>query len=60
MKTLKRTLALVLVLALSVSFFAFGASADFSDADTIEYTDEVSILTGLGIIAGFEDGSFQP
>ncbi|MGE4485818.1 MAG: S-layer homology domain-containing protein, partial [Oscillospiraceae bacterium] len=42
------------------SFFAFGASADFSDADTIEYTDEVSILTGLGIIAGFEDGSFQP
>ncbi|NCB52686.1 MAG: S-layer homology domain-containing protein [Clostridia bacterium] len=60
MKALKRTLALVLVLALSVSFFAFGASASFTDSSKIEYKDAVSILTGLGIIEGFEDGSFQP
>ena len=66
MKTLKKTLSLVLVLAMALSL-GIGAGAagkvnlnDFSDSDSIKYKEEVDVLSGIGILAGFPSGDFQP
>ena len=58
MKNLKKVLALVLVVAMMASF-AVGASAAFKDADKITYTTAVDVLTGLGVINGYADGTFR-
>ncbi len=58
-KNLKKVLALVLVVAMMASF-AVSASATFTDADTINYTEAVEVLTGLEVIGGYTDGSFRP
>ena len=61
MRTLKKTLYLVLVLAMMVGLCAFSAFAtDFTDADKIQHTDAVAALTGMGVIKGNADGSFNP
>ncbi|MCD7852988.1 MAG: S-layer homology domain-containing protein [Oscillospiraceae bacterium] len=62
MRTLKKSLCLVLVVVMMFSLCAFGASADtsFSDASEIEYTQAVDMLTTLGVITGYEDGTFDP
>ena len=59
MRTLKKTLCLVLCLAMMAGLCVF-ASADFKDADKIENTEAVTILTGLGVIQGDEKGNFNP
>lgn len=59
MRTLKKTLCLVLVLAMVMSCGVF-ASADFSDADEIENTVAVGVLSGMGVITGYPDGTFRP
>ncbi len=59
MRTLKKTLALVLVLAMMFSLCAVSASADFSDADEIKYVEAVEVLSAIGIIDGMPDGSFD-
>ncbi len=59
MRTLKKTLALVLVLAMMLSF-AVTANADFTDADEITNELEVATLVGMGIIEGMPDGGFEP
>ena len=58
MKNLKKVLALVLVVAMMASF-AVGASAAFKDADKITYTTAVDVLSGLGVINGYADGTFR-
>ncbi len=60
MRTLKKTLCLVLCLAMMVGLCAFGASATFDDADKIQNTEAVDLLTGLGVITGMDDGTFNP
>ncbi len=40
--------------------FAVGASAAFTDQEEISYDTAVSVLTGLGVINGYSDGSFRP
>ena len=59
MSNLKKVVSLVLVL---VMVFAMGASAmaAFTDAADINFVDEVNLLTALGILSGYPDGSFQP
>ncbi len=57
-RNLKKVLALVLVVAMMASF-AVGASAAFKDADKITYTTAVDVLTGLGVINGYADGTFR-
>ena len=58
MKNLKKVLALVLAFACAFTMFA---GAAFTDQADIKVADEVvDTLTELGIIEGFEDGSFQP
>ena len=59
MSNLKKVVSLVLVL---VMVFAMGASAmaAFTDAADINFVDEVNLLTALGVLSGYPDGSFQP
>ena len=60
MKTCKKTLSLVLVFALVLSVFSFSANADFTDQDEITYEEAAVVLEALGVIDGYEDGSYQP
>lgn len=59
MKNFKKVLALVLVVAMALSF-ATMSSAAFTDAESIEKAEAVAVLSTLGVINGFEDGSFKP
>ncbi len=58
MKNLKKVLALVLAFACAFTMFAGAAFTD--QADIKVDADVVDTLVSLGIIEGFEDGSFQP
>lgn len=53
--------ALVLCLAVSLLFSAIPAgAASFSDVEAISYQTAVTHLSNIGIIKGYEDGSFRP
>lgn len=59
MKNLTRILALVLVFTMMVSSAAFAAK--FTDvAEDSTYAEAVEVLSALGIINGYEDGTFKP
>lgn len=59
MKNLKKVIALVAVLALTLSTVALGAS--YSDvADDSAYSVAVESLSKLGIVTGYEDGTYGP
>jgi len=67
MKSLKRTLSLVLALVMVLGLFGgismTAAASDFTDDENIQYKEAVDVLTGIGAIAGYPDGdefSFQP
>ncbi len=61
MRTLKKALSLVLVLALLCSVCVFSASAtNFTDDADIEYTEAVDVLVQIGVIDGMGDGTFNP
>ncbi len=63
MRTLKKSLCLVLAVVMMFSLCAFGASAaetSFTDGSDITYGQAVQVLSELGVITGYEDGSFQP
>ena len=53
----KKVLALVLAFACAFTMFA---GAAFTDSADIQQTEAVDMLTALGVIDGYEDGSFQP
>ena len=57
MKNLKKVLALVLAFACAFTMFA---GAAFTDEADIQAKDAVNMLTQLGVIEGYEDGSFNP
>ncbi len=61
-KNLKKVISAVIALALSASTFATVSFAkSFTDvASTAPYAEAVDVLSALGIIDGYEDGSFQP
>lgn len=60
MKNLKKVISAVAALALSVSSFAAFAQ-DFPDvASTAKYAKAVDQLTSLGVVTGYEDGTFGP
>ena len=58
MKNLKKVLALVLAFACAFTMFAGAAFTD--QADIKVDAEVVDTLVSLGIVEGFEDGSFQP
>lgn len=61
MNNLKKVLALVVAVAMLASFGFVASAADFSDvASNANYADAVNLLSNLGIINGYEDGTFRP
>ncbi|HHU05360.1 MAG TPA: S-layer homology domain-containing protein, partial [Clostridiales bacterium] len=61
MKNLKKALVLVLAFAMVFSLFTFNASAaSFADDDEIVNKEAVATMSQLGIINGYEDGTFLP
>lgn len=57
MKNLKQVLALGMAFSLSMSTMA---SAAFTDSADIKAGEAVNMLSALGVIKGYEDGSFKP
>ena len=55
-KLLAMVLALVMTLSLAVSANAFKDDKSISD----DYAEAVAVLNGMGVFKGYEDGSFQP
>ena len=61
MKNFRKVLALVLVVATLFSFVAMTASAKtYTDGDKVSYTEAVDVLSAIGILNGYNDGSFKP
>jgi len=61
MKNLKKALVLVLAFAMVFSLFTFNASAaSFADDEDIVNKEAVSTMSQLGVINGYEDGTFLP
>ncbi len=58
---MKKFLSMVLALALSASLFTVGASAkDFTDDSKITYNEAVDVISEIGVVDGYTDGSFGP
>ncbi len=59
MKSLKRTLSLVLVLVMILGLVG-AASAAFTDDAKIQYKEAVGVMTGIGAIEGMGNNTFNP
>ena len=58
---MKKVLSLVLAFAMILGSFGFVFASDFPDVSDTEYFSEpVNVLSGLGVIGGFPDGTFGP
>jgi len=58
---MKKFLSLVMALVMVMSLTVIGASAkDFTDDDTITYDEAIDVISTLGVVDGYNDGSFQP
>lgn len=67
MRNLKKFLALVLAMMMTFSLMitanaSYTANSDFSDAESLtpEFREAVSVLEGLEVFEGYEDGTFKP
>ena len=60
MRNLKKILAMVLALVMSLSLVTIANASDFTDSDDITYEEAADVMNAIGIIEGFEDGSFDP
>ena len=61
MKNFRKVLALVLVVATLFSFVAMTASAkEYTDTDKVSYAEAVDVLSAIGILNGYPDGTFRP
>ena len=56
---MKKLLALVLALVMSMSLVTISNAADFSDASDISYEEAVDVLAGVGVLVG-SNGKFDP
>ena len=57
---MKKLLALVLALVMSMSLVTISNAADFKDADKIDNLEAVLVMKGVGVLDGYTDGSFGP
>lgn len=61
MRNLKKTLCLVLALVFVLGLCTVGAAdIAFTDEKDIQYKEAVEFMAGLGILKGYDDGSFKP
>jgi hypothetical protein len=56
---MKKVLSLVLVIAMVLSSFSFAFAAKFEDVEG-DYEDAINALVALGVVRGYEDGTFRP
>lgn len=56
---MKKVLSLVLVIAMILSSFSFAFAAKFEDVEG-DYEEAIDTLVALGVITGYEDGTFRP
>lgn len=57
---MKKVLSLVLVIAMVLSSMSFAFGAKFDDIADTDYEKAVSILAALGVVTGYEDGTYRP
>ena len=60
---MKKFLSLALALVMALSLFTVASAVeykDLTDKSEITYSEAVAVLNKLGIIEGYEDGSFKP
>ena len=58
---MKKFLSLVLALVMTMSLVTISAGAkDFTDDASVKYAEGVKVMDLLGVINGYEDGSFKP
>jgi len=57
---MKKFLALVLALVMTMSLVTISAGADFTDDEAITYGEAVDVMTAIGVVGGYADGSFNP
>jgi len=57
---MKKILALVLALVMTMSMATISSGAAYSDADSVQYVDAVNTLSALGVLGGYADGSIRP
>ena len=58
---MKKFLSLVLALTMALSLVTVSAGAtSFEDDGDITYQEAVTVIAGLGIVEGYDDGSFNP
>lgn len=62
MKNFKKVLALVLAVATLLSFatIASASVADFNDSKDVKHIEAVDILSTIGVLNGYKDGSYKP
>ena len=60
MRNLKKILALALALVMSLSLMATANAFTDDDSITDTYETAVTVLSGLKVFQGYDDGSFQP
>ena len=56
---MKKLLALVLALVMTLGLATVGANAAYKDADSINYKEAVDVMSAIGVLAGDETG-FRP
>ena len=58
---MKKFLSLVLALVMTMSLVTVSAGAkDFTDNSKINYDEAVAVMSTLGVVGGYADGSFNP
>ena len=59
---MKKLLAMVLALVMTLSLAVVGSNAAFKDAEKVNetYAEAVDVLAGMKVFQGYTDGSFQP
>ena len=58
---MKKFLSLVLALIMTMSLVTVSAGAkDFTDDESLTYDEAVAVMSEIGVIDGYPDGSFKP
>ena len=57
---MKKVLSLVLVIAMVLSSMSFAFASTFEDIADTDYAKAIETLTALGVVNGYEDGTYRP